>query len=816
MELVEGQPLSDVIPGHGFTLSRLLDLALPIADAVSYAHKQGITHRDLKPSNIMLDAEGRPKVLDFGLAKLLEAPVTPDAATMADSGSITKEGRVLGTAAYMSPEQAEGKQVDARSDIFSLGIILYEMATGERPFTGDTSISTISSILKDHPPPVNDINHALPRHLGRIVNRCLAKDPDRRYQSGLDIRNELEGLKAETSGTGMEPVSIPRSPRRRPVWMGLVALAVLAMVMAMWRPWMKGGGDTQRDTISSQTAESSETESAAGAVAPQRTMIVVLPFENLGPPEDAYFAAGMTEEINNKLSSVPDLGVISRTSARRYADTEKSIREIGGELSVDYVVEGTVRWQKRVDGAGRVRVSPKLVRVSDATNLWSSQYDQELQDIFEIQDAIAGEIVAELGMALAHGDGSSGVPTRNVEAYQVYLRAMELFYDYARETTRDRFDEVLDLLDQAIELDPEFALAWAKSSFTSSVMFHEYMDRTEERLARAREAADRSLELDPDLPDAHLALGYYYYWGRQDYSRALEEFLKLGERVENDAEVLSATAFVWRRQGRWDEALANLQKAVRLSPNDLLLIGELAYTYQYLRRYAEADKTYDRCIALAPEVAAVYGEKAWISVSWHGDVGLARAELDKGPASMPSGWAYTRVYFDAMEGRYEEALDLLTTVDQYIDQGSMWYWPRPLVGAVISSLIDDEARTRTLADSARVFLEEKVKESPRDVRMRGALGASYALLGRKDEALREGKLSVDLMPMSRDQLRGTAAIHGLAIILTLVGDEEAAIDQIEFLLSVPGELSVHEAGLDPVFRRLRDNPRFDALLRKST
>jgi serine/threonine protein kinase len=177
MELIEGKSLVDLIPSHGFTLSRFLELALPISGAVSYAHKQGITHRDLKPGNIMLDAEGRPKVLDFGLAKLLETPSSPEAATMAESGTITKEGKVLGTAAYMSPEQAEGKPVDPRSDVFSLGVVFYEMATGERPFQGDTSISTISSILKDHPPLVNEVNHALPRHVGRVVNRCLAKDP---------------------------------------------------------------------------------------------------------------------------------------------------------------------------------------------------------------------------------------------------------------------------------------------------------------------------------------------------------------------------------------------------------------------------------------------------------------------------------------------------------------------------------------------------------------------------------------------------------------------------------------------------------------
>ncbi len=330
MELVRGMSLADAISKEALPLGRFFDLAVPIADALSEAHRSGITHRDLKPQNVMVTPEGRVKVLDFGLAKLREAGRTGKDATQLPTASVTQEGKILGTVAYMSPEQAEGKPVDHRSDIFSLGILLYEMATGRRPFRGDTSMSILSSIIKEEPQSVTAINQGLPRHLGRVIGRCLAKDPDLRYQSTQDLRNELDGLRQEVtsgehSGT-MESVPSIAAPGRSRPWLPWAVLGAV-IVVATGVFWvLRSSGPAERGLPVTQ-APSAQPTAGDG-----RKMAVVLPFENLGPPEDAYFAAGMSEEITSRLAGVSELGVISRTSATQYDRTGKTMRQIGADL----------------------------------------------------------------------------------------------------------------------------------------------------------------------------------------------------------------------------------------------------------------------------------------------------------------------------------------------------------------------------------------------------------------------------------------------------------------------------------------------------
>ena len=351
MELIEGDTLANRIKPGGVTLDDFFRVAIPLADAISSAHDQGITHRDLKPANVMFDHDGRLKVLDFGLAKLFSSQAdNADAETVVDSGD-TGVGQVVGTTAYMSPEQAEGKPVDHRSDIFSLGIVLYELAAGERPFKGDTQISTISSILKDHPKHISEVRQEMPRHMGRIVNRCLEKAPDRRFQSAKDVRNDLEGLKREVdsgeltsemeSGVTAAPATDAPAPARKGGLQtrAMIAGAVVIAAALVWNFWPRGGTDLattgSRTTIATSSTETND-----------REMAVVLPFDNLGAAEDAYFAAGMTEELTSRLSAVQDLGVISRTSAKQYDRTGKTMREIGEDLGVDYVVEGSVRFRE--------------------------------------------------------------------------------------------------------------------------------------------------------------------------------------------------------------------------------------------------------------------------------------------------------------------------------------------------------------------------------------------------------------------------------------------------------------------------------------
>ena len=415
MELVEGKTLDQHIPADGVALAKLFDLAMPIADALAEAHAKGITHRDLKPANVMVNEKGQVKILDFGLAKLAAADGEGDSDA---TDALTQDGLVVGTVRYMSPEQARGEGADHRSDVFSLGVLLYEMATGQRPFRGSGSVELLSSILKDDPPSVTAIKTELPNHLGRVVRRCLEKDPDNRYQSALEIRNELRDLKKEidsgASAAGVSPAAVRDSSRVNWKAVAPFTLAIAVAASLIW--WALDDREREGDSEIA-TAES------AVAAGPAEASIAVLPFANSSAePDTQYFVDGVHDDLLIQLASVGDLKVISRTSVLEYRDTTKNIRQIGQELGVGNVLEGTVR-----RAGGRVRINVQLIDAQTDENQWAETFDRELtpENIFEIQTEIAGAIAAELAITLSGADRSTlaRAPTRNQQAYDLYQQA---------------------------------------------------------------------------------------------------------------------------------------------------------------------------------------------------------------------------------------------------------------------------------------------------------------------------------------------------------------------------------------------------------
>ena len=840
MELIEGETLREALPRGGLPLDRLLALAIPLSEAVAAAHQQGITHRDLKPENVILGRDGRVKVLDFGLAKVGAFFGKPGDASLLPTRALTEEGRIVGTVAYMSPEQAEGKPVDPRSDVFTLGIILYEMSTGRQPFRGDTAMSILSSILKENPPPVTQINATLPRDLSRIVNRCLTKDPARRFQSALGLSTELTEVKelldsGELAAVGAgaprsgvvtapsisAPSSMPAPPRGGAMKYVVAAAAIVVLALAgvaALRAW-RGGAAAVAPAAGSGPAGGAP--GAASAIADPRSSdgrqrIVVLPFENLGAADDAYFADGVTEEITSRLASVSGLGVISRNSAMQYARTGKTTKQIGAELGVDYVLAGTVRWDRGAGRASRVRVTPQLVRVADDTQLWGDRYDREMKDIFAVQSEIAGQVVGKLGLAVQQPGGTAGgaQPTQNLDAYQVFLRARAMLS--AAFVSRDAEMQGTGLLEQAVRLDPRFAQGWAALSYAHSHVYHDRYDYTEERLAKAREAADKALALQPALAEGHLALGYYYYWGRGDYAQAQEEFRLAAGGRGDDAEALEAMAYVMRRQGRWDDAIAAMEKAYALNPRKLELVDGMRETYEFQRRVPEALRFADLALSLAPHAPGVLVGVAFSRVNIEGNTRAAR-EIVKNidPREFPE-LPGIESYLDELDGRYEDAIAEMEKFPHEVLETQNLYRPKMLLTGYIYLVMNDRARAQASCEAGRQVLEKAIAASPRDARMRSGLALALACLGRKDEAVREAKLAADMVPVSADAIDGPFFQESLARVYVAVGELDAACDVLEKLLTYPSGTYVNGLKIDPELASLRKFPRFQRLVAKYT
>ena len=816
MELVEGRSLSEIIPVDGMRLDRFFDHAIPLADAIGFAHDRGITHRDLKPGNIMVDRDGRLKVLDFGLAKVFAMGSGLETAETVVRTHDTAAGRILGTPAYMSPEQAEGKNIDHRSDIFSLGIVLYEMATGKRPFEGDTPISTISSILKDQPKSVSDLKRANPRELGRIIMHCLEKDPERRFQTAKDVRNELEGLRREvdsgeivnTSGAAAAEVDASEkgrgSVRQYPRSIAIAGV-VLGLVVAVTAITMRNRGHSASPKIPEQPVHA-----AVPGATRDRQMAVVLPFENLGPADDAYFAAGVTEEITSRLSSVSGLGVISRTSAANYSQSGKTTKQIGADLGVDYILAGSVRWAKTPDGKGRVRITPQLVRVADDTPVWSETYDREVKDIFDVQTDIATHVVDALGVTLQGSERESlqEKPTSNLEAYQLYLRAKNIVCSNLGGCDKER----VDLLEKAVALDPTFLAAWSDLTRHHLLMYHTNVDRTEARLARAKAALDHLEAIDPNHPLTRLARGYYYYHGYRDYDRALAEFTAVSEARPNDAEAIYSVGLIHRRKGELDEAARLMERAIELDPKNWQYIWDLADTYDGMRLPDRAAEAFDRSYAGRND-PGLLSEMAQSSMRYKGDVAaarriLARASDQSVPALLPA-----KIMAYLFERDFTNALAVMRSIT-------------PPPGSVRAEFAGYIAITETqraglkvgqplLEDAARQ-LEAALRVAPGDYQARQTLAIVYAYAGRAEDALGQAKLAVD--QISKDAYAGPGALATLATVYAHTGHPDEALDLIERLLGMNYDdpLTIPGLKLDPIWDPLRNNPRFKALLNRSS
>jgi TolB-like protein/Tfp pilus assembly protein PilF/predicted Ser/Thr protein kinase len=788
MEYVHGEDLKSMIEMSGsLSQGMLLNVGKQICGGLAEAHRLGVVHRDLKPRNIMIDKHGNAKIMDFGIARSLREK------------GITGAGVMVGTPEYMSPEQAEAIESDQRSDIYSLGVILYEMATSRVPFTGETALSIAMKHKGEVPQDPRLLNPQIPDELSGVILKCLEKDKAKRYQSVSDVSSALERIEKGIPTTErIEPSSRTTTTKGATVtlkrrWVFL-ASAVLILLLTALAVFIRRGIEGKR-----------------GAIPKRSKMLVVLPFENLGPIEDEYFADGMTDEITNRLSALYGLGVISRSSAGQYKKTTKPTRQIREELNVDYILGGTVRWDREAGKMGRARITPYLVRTEDDTQIWSSTYEQAVEDTFAIQTRIAENVIRQLDLTILEPERRilEARPTSDAEAYDYFLRANALGAIDA--LSLKECERAIAMYERAIRLDPGFVQAYVTLSRFHTSIYHAGIDRTAGRLARSKAAVDKALELAPDMPEAKEALAYYYYQGYLDYERALEILESVRKARPNNP--LSLTGFILRRQGKWVEALGILEQTLKFNPRDSGAAWEIGLTHFCLRQYEDTELWGDRALSLDPRFVQGKADKARSLYYRKGTTEEARALVNTLP---PGPWSnYLGFMLEMADRDWKEALEKLDSFPQDdVELFALEYFYKDLGYAFAYSAQHDLMSLRRYADRARAALEKLVGENPGDPRYHSSLGLAYAYLGRKDEAIREGSQAVDLYPVSRDAFKGPTYVVNLARIYAITGDHEKAIDTLEYLLSIPAGyyISLRSIRKDPAWNPLREEPRFKKLV----
>ncbi|HZR06082.1 MAG TPA: protein kinase [Candidatus Udaeobacter sp.] len=783
MKFAAGGSLREAAPALRSEPFRCVALMAKVARAIQCAHAQGILHRDLKPGNILLDGFGEPLVSDFGLAKWLNTSDEP-----------TRTLTMFGTPGYVAPEQAQGPTASLKpsTDVYSLGAILFDLLTGRPPFLGENVLAAIQQAAEKPAPKLRTLAPKLDRDLETICAKCLDREPSARYHSAGDLAEDLERWLAHRPIIA-RPVSAPartfRWSRRNPV---VAAMAVLLLALGT--------------VVGIMTWNSEQLHR------PANIAIAVLPFENLSQTkESAFFADGIQDGILTKLGRVADLRVISRTSVMAYPGA-RNARDIGRALNVSYVLGGRVRWE-----AGRIHLSVQLIDTRTEKQVWAAEYDQDLAKVFLTQSEIAQKITDQLDAKVSAVEKAAikEAPTTDLIAYDFYLRARDRLLSSFSSRARVELLRAVDLLNQAVARDPSFFQAYCQLAYTHDFLYFLGFDHTSARLALAEAAIQTAFRLRPDAGEAHLARAENLYRAHLDYEGALAELDTAKQTLPNSPEVFALKGYIQRRQGHWEESTRNLEHAIELDPGNFYTLQQIAISYGVLRRYAEEKSVLDRALSIAPDDVDIKVSRASVDFHWKAETQPLHETIDSiratNPATLPNianDWLSCAL----AERDVVAAKDALNAFGELPLTDYAVHLNRPLMEGVISRMGNDDKAARAAFTAARAEQEKAVQAQPNYAPALCALGLIDAGLGRKEEALREGRRAVELLPVAKDAINGPLMIEYLAMIAAWVGEKDLACKQLAIAVRPPSTISYGQLKLLPFWDPLRNDQCFEKIV----
>ncbi|MGI8401048.1 MAG: protein kinase domain-containing protein [Gemmatimonadaceae bacterium] len=788
MPYVEGESLRARLSRSGeLPIADAAGILRDILGALSYAHEHGVVHRDIKPDNILLTGP-HALVADFGVAKALKASTT-DSAT-----PITSLGVALGTPAYMSPEQATADPAtDHRADLYSVGAVAYEMLTGQQIFSARSPQAMLAAQAVESPEPLEKRRPSVPPQLSSVVMRALDKHAADRYQSAGEMLAAVNA--AVTPGATTTPypgVVSPRAANRADRGGTVKAVAAAIVLLAL--------------TSSSWYWYGHRVPSAGAEASDAIPSLAVLPFENLGKQEDNYFVEGMTEEISSRLGQLSGVRVIGRQSSRAYANTTKGIPQIGKELGVGYILTGSVRWDRSLPGKNRVRVSPTLVRTSDGSQMWSEPYEDQLTGVFQMQSSVAERVAGALRLQLGPAQHATLTkrPTSNLDAYDYYLRGRAL-----RTLNMDDARNAPRMFERATQLDPRFALAFA---YLGRARTRELglFGFTAEVIHQAKAAIDSALALEPDLAPAHVALAYYYYRVTEDHARGLDEFRKAEELAPSEPSDLEIKAEIERSEGKFVEAVSDLQKAAALDPRDLHTLANLSQGLGYLGRYDEADTVARQMLAIDPTIWNGYFLLARDALNRSGDIQGSLAIMKEGVARTNPAKIGTYLSYATWPAFLDPAIAraLRTASPGPSDAEKLEYYNQ--IGNM-SYTLRDAAGKREAADSI-LAIAQRVYHG---VRYRDEAtfytSFAYSLKGDRKRAMDAAEAYLRSERSSKDAVQHIDALISVVFAGAMVGEHDRAIEALSEVLSGPTPSSGANLRTDPELESLRSDPRFQLL-----